>query len=183
MCGDTGPRPVVRAGADPAGSDLAARKNAPLIAGHDSVSRAAARVTEEGTARTRGDPAGTEPCEEMPVTLWSPGVGQQELGHRSTGGLGLSDSGLDMGATVSGRAVPVPVDNRSRHQGGRQAFGATFDRPLMMRSIASPPVGSVRLASIFRVNFIRIGCVRPRCVAIFMTFGLPIIFTKARPSV
>ena len=53
----------------------------------------------------------------------------------------------------------------------------------MMRSIASPPVGSVRLASILRVNFISSGWVRPRWVAIFMTFGLPISFTKARPSV
>lgn len=64
-----------------------------------------------------------------------------------------------------------------------QAFGATFDRPLMMRSIASPPVGSVRLASIFSVNFMSSGWVRPRWVAIFMTFGLPMSFTKARPSV
>lgn len=63
------------------------------------------------------------------------------------------------------------------------AFGATLLRPLMMRSIASPPVGSVRLASIFRVNFIRRGWVRPRWVAIFMTFGLPMSFTKARPRV
>lgn len=64
-----------------------------------------------------------------------------------------------------------------------QAFGATLDRPLMMRSIASPPVGSVRLASIFSVNFISSGCVRPRWVATFMTFGFPISFTKARPIV
>lgn len=63
------------------------------------------------------------------------------------------------------------------------AFGATLLRPLMIRSIASPPVGSVRLASIFRVNFISKGCVRPRSAAIFMTFGLPMSFTKARPSV
>jgi hypothetical protein len=33
------------------------------------------------------------------------------------------------------------------------------------------------------VNFISIGWVRPRCVAIFMTFGLPMSFTNARPSV
>lgn len=64
-----------------------------------------------------------------------------------------------------------------------QAFGATFDSPLMMRSIASPPVGSVRLASIFRVNFISSGWVRPRSAAIFMTLGLPMSFTKARPRV
>ncbi len=53
----------------------------------------------------------------------------------------------------------------------------------MMRSIASPPVGSVRFASILRVSFIRSGWVRPRWVAIFMTFGLPMSFTKARPRV
>src|SRR6185295_15676465 len=64
-----------------------------------------------------------------------------------------------------------------------QAFGATLLRPLMMRSIASPPVGSVRLARSLRVNFIRSGWVRPRWAAIFMTFGLPISFTKARPRV
>ncbi len=63
------------------------------------------------------------------------------------------------------------------------AFGATLLRPLMMRSIASPPVGSVRFASSFRVNFISSGWVRPRWVAICMTFGLPMSFTKARPSV
>lgn len=63
------------------------------------------------------------------------------------------------------------------------AFGATLLSPLMMRSIASPPDGSVRLASIFRVNFMSRGWVRPRCAAIFMTFGLPMSFTKARPSV
>ncbi len=76
--------------------------------------------------------------------------------------------------------------SRSRPRRGLrrgQALGATLLRPLMMRSIASPPVGSVRLASIFRVNFIRRGWVRPRWVAIFMTFGLPMSFTKARPSV
>ncbi len=66
---------------------------------------------------------------------------------------------------------------------GSHAFGATLLSPLMIRSIASPPVGSVRLARSFRVNFIRSGWVRPRWAAIFMTFGLPMSFTKARPSV
>lgn len=65
----------------------------------------------------------------------------------------------------------------------RYAFGATFARPLMMRSIASPPVGSVRLAISLRVNRISIGWVRPRWAASFMTVGLLISFTKARPSV
>lgn len=63
------------------------------------------------------------------------------------------------------------------------AFGATLLKPLMMRSIASPPVGSVRLARSFRVNFISMGWLRPRWAAICMTFGLPMSFTKARPRV
>lgn len=77
---------------------------------------------------------------------------------------------------------PRKATARAVRERTSQALGATFERPLMMRSIASPPVGSVRLASIFSVNFIRIGCVRPRSVAIFMIFGLPMSFTNARPS-
>ena len=53
----------------------------------------------------------------------------------------------------------------------------------MTRSMASPPVGSVRFASIFRAKRISTGWDRPRSVATFITLGLPMSFTKARPSV
>ena len=66
---------------------------------------------------------------------------------------------------------------------GESGAGRHLDRPLITRSMASPPDGSVRFASSFSVKRISIGCVRPRWVASFMTFGLPISFTKARPSV
>ena len=62
------------------------------------------------------------------------------------------------------------------------ALGATFASPLMIRSIASPPCGSVRLASNFRTNFISTGCVSPCWAAIRITRGLPMAFTKPRPS-
>lgn len=68
-----------------------------------------------------------------------------------------------------------------RPQNAPQALGATLLRPLMTRSMASPPRGSVRLASILRVKRINSGWERPRSVASFMTFGLPISFTKTRP--
>lgn len=97
-------------------------------------------------------------------------------GRQGTGGaVGRAESPERTGAGSG----PCPAGGPERPQ----AFGATFDSPLMMRSIASPPVGSVRLASILSVNFIRSGWVRPRWVATFMTFGLPISFTKARPIV
>ncbi|SCE19925.1 hypothetical protein GA0115240_142913 [Streptomyces sp. DvalAA-14] len=64
-----------------------------------------------------------------------------------------------------------------------QARGVILVRPLMMRSIASPPVGSVRLASSFRAKRISIGWVRPRWLHSWRTLGLPMSFTKARPSV
>src|SRR5690606_36595723 len=58
------------------------------------------------------------------------------------------------------------------------AAGAILDRPLISRSIASPWLGSVRLASILRVKRIRRGRGSPYLVAYFMNAGLPIIFTK-----
>ena len=56
---------------------------------------------------------------------------------------------------LAANATGGPSGRPSAH-----AFGATLLRPLMMRSIASPPVGSVRLASIFSVNFISSGWVQ-----------------------
>ncbi len=42
-----------------------------------------------------------------------------------------------------------------------QAAGAILLSPLMMRSMASPPLGSVRFASIFKVNRMMVGCDMP----------------------
>ncbi|TWE19075.1 hypothetical protein FB465_4177 [Kitasatospora atroaurantiaca] len=113
----------------------------------------------------------------------SQGVAPIRIGH---------PRGARNGARRKSASGALPLRAVPRAHGGTplrtywrtpHALGATLARPLMMRSIASPPWGSVRLASILRTNFIRIGWVRPRWVASCITFGLPISFTKPRPSV
>src|SRR2546423_1421915 len=62
------------------------------------------------------------------------------------------------------------------------AAGARRLSPLMIRSIASPPLGSVRLAISFSTNRISTGCGSAWRVPIFMSCGLPISFTNQCPS-
>lgn len=98
-------------------------------------------------------------------------------GAPCSGGLGARLAALarlwsSRGGAPSGRV-------RARAPGpARQAAGAMRDRPLMTLSMASPCVGSVRLASIFSTNFMRVRWRRPYLVAYFMNSGWPMTFTK-----
>src|SRR6266545_4927661 len=81
-------------------------------------------------------------------------------------------------ALLSGAACPrvrgVPGDHH--------AAGAIRASPLMIRSIASPPWGSVRLAMSLSTNRISTGWGSPCRVPTFMTCGLPMSFTNQWPS-
>src|SRR5690606_1964821 len=60
--------------------------------------------------------------------------------------------------------------------------GATRTIALMIRSMASPPRGSVRCAISLSTNRIRVGCGMPCRTANRITCGWPISFTKIPPS-
>ena len=141
-------------------------------------------VVDPGPVRLPGERRGARALTRVPAVLGAVRVHRARMPHAPTGSTAVAAAVRPRRSGGLREAGGGPrASGAARSSGLGHAFGATLLRPLMMRSIASPPVGSVRLASIFRVNFISSGWVRPRWAAIFMTFGLPMSFTKARPSV